>query len=187
VSGRPAFTVTVHLIRHGQSEWNASRRLQGQADPPLSPLGQSQAVDLASSLLGVPLDAVLSSDLQRAMDTALILGASRGLAVHSEPALREQSLGVLEGMGVDEALALVSDLDWTDPDMSVEGGESLREVATRLGPLLRAISAGRHGQSVALVSHGDTIRVARALLTGAGVSGITADGVPNGSVLTLTV
>lgn len=85
------------LVRHGESTWNANGRWQGQADPPLSDRGRQQAVDAARSIGTI--DAVVTSDLQRAADTgatiARVLGVDR---VATEPALRERDAGSLSGM-----------------------------------------------------------------------------------------
>ena len=87
----------VLLIRHGQSEWNADGRWQGQADPPLTDLGRQQAWHAARSL-GV-VDAIVASDLQRAADTALILSGELGVGpVVLEPGLRERDAGEWSGL-----------------------------------------------------------------------------------------
>jgi broad specificity phosphatase PhoE len=94
--GSPAVT-RVLLIRHGQSEWNADGRWQGQADPPLTDLGRHQAQH-ASRNLGV-VDAIVASDLQRASETALILSEALGVGpVVLEPGLRERDAGEWSGL-----------------------------------------------------------------------------------------
>jgi probable phosphoglycerate mutase len=85
------------LVRHGQSEWNAAGRWQGQLDPPLSDLGRRQARAAATALGAV--DAVFSSDLQRAAETATIIATELGvLPVLVDPDLRERSAGEWEGL-----------------------------------------------------------------------------------------
>ncbi|MGH9026641.1 MAG: histidine phosphatase family protein, partial [Acidimicrobiia bacterium] len=84
------------LVRHGQSTWNADGRWQGQADPPLSPLGETQASVAAGSLPA--LDAIFTSDLIRAVRTAEILGAGAGLTPQLEPRLRERHAGEWTGL-----------------------------------------------------------------------------------------
>jgi broad specificity phosphatase PhoE len=87
----------VLLIRHGQSEWNATGRWQGQADPPLTDLGRHQAAHAARHLGTV--DAVVASDLQRASETALILAEALGVGpVVLEPGLRERDAGEWSGL-----------------------------------------------------------------------------------------
>ena len=87
----------VLLVRHGQSEWNAAGRWQGQADPPLTDLGRHQALHAARNL-GV-VDAVVASDLQRASETALIIAEALGVGpVVLEPGLRERDAGEWSGL-----------------------------------------------------------------------------------------
>jgi probable phosphoglycerate mutase len=87
----------VLLIRHGQSEWNADGRWQGQADPALTDLGRHQAAHAARNLGAV--DAVVASDLQRASETALIIGEALGVGpVVLEPGLRERDAGEWSGL-----------------------------------------------------------------------------------------
>lgn len=87
----------VLLIRHGQSEWNADGRWQGQADPPLTDLGRHQALHAAHNLGAV--DAIVASDLQRASETALIIAEALGVGpVVLEPALRERDAGEWSGL-----------------------------------------------------------------------------------------
>jgi probable phosphoglycerate mutase len=87
----------VLLVRHGQSEWNALGRWQGQADPPLNEVGRAQAISAARSLGS--LDAIFSSDLQRALETAAIISGELGIGpVVVEPALRERDAGDWSGL-----------------------------------------------------------------------------------------
>ena len=87
----------VLLVRHGQSEWNADGRWQGQADPPLTDLGHQQALHAARNL-GV-VDAIVASDLQRATDTAMIISEALGVGpVVLEPGLRERDAGEWSGL-----------------------------------------------------------------------------------------
>jgi probable phosphoglycerate mutase len=84
------------LLRHGQSAWNALGRWQGQADPPLSRLGEQQA---AHAELHLPdIDVIVASDLRRAVRTAEIIAAPRGLSVHTDPDLRERHAGAFQGL-----------------------------------------------------------------------------------------
>ena len=87
----------VFLLRHGQTAWNAEMRIQGQLDIPLDDTGLWQAQRLALALSGEHLDAVYSSDLQRARQTAAPLAAAAGLPVQLDPGLRERGFGSWEG------------------------------------------------------------------------------------------
>ncbi|BFU46412.1 histidine phosphatase family protein [Krasilnikovia sp. MM14-A1004] len=88
--------------RHGNTDWNAERRVQGQTDVPLNDLGQQQAVDAAELLARLGPAAIVSSDLRRAADTASALAALTGLAVHSDRRLRERYFGPWQGLTMAE-------------------------------------------------------------------------------------
>jgi broad specificity phosphatase PhoE len=96
----------VLLWRHGRTAWNVQRRFQGQADPPLDDVGRAQAREAAALLASVEPDAIYSSDLVRATETAAALAALTGLPVRLDPRLRERSLGRWEGLTRSEVAAL---------------------------------------------------------------------------------
>jgi broad specificity phosphatase PhoE len=176
---------TLHLVRHGQSEWNVSRRLQGQVgDVPLTPLGLEQARTVASSLAGRDIAAVHSSDLLRARRTAEIIGTALRLPVQLDAALREQSYGTLEGLPTDDVLA-AAPYDFTDPDARAPSGESVRDVYERLGRCLGSYAQRYAGRECVLVSHGDAIRIGLAWLAGATPGDVPWRETPNGSLTTV--
>ena len=162
-------SLTIHLVRHGETDWNAESRLQGWADIPLNQKGLAQAQITAASLASRPLARVISSDLMRARQTAEPIAAGAGLAVEVEPALRERRYGVAEGR-TDTELALEFgdqfEQHWADLDFSFEGGETRREVYTRLGDFLRTLLAQPAAGELVLVSHGGALRAARGFLEG---------------------
>ena len=84
-------------IRHGQTAWNAETRMQGQLDTALDALGRWQAQQLAQALAHEPIDAIVASDLSRAMQTAAAAGRREGCACSAERGLRERCFGVFEG------------------------------------------------------------------------------------------
>jgi broad specificity phosphatase PhoE len=178
--------LTLLLVRHGQSEWNAAGLLQGQiAHVPLTELGHRQAVAAAAELAaGQPPEALISSDLRRAVQTAEHCAARTGLPVTTTPALREQGYGVLEGRPSRELWDLV---DWTDPHWSAEGGESLAQLYARVAGYLATLLADPPAPVVALVTHGDTIRAAQAVVAGVGPGELPAVTPPNGSVTRLVL
>ena len=90
--------IRVLLVRHGETDWNAQRRYQGQTDVPLNEAGRRQADALAERLAGEEISAVLSSDRQRARQTALAIAAPHGLPVQEEPRMCEIALGDWEGL-----------------------------------------------------------------------------------------
>jgi probable phosphoglycerate mutase len=176
---------TLHLVRHGQSEWNLTGRLQGQTDDvPLTPLGVEQAAAAARRLAGREIAAVHSSDLLRARQTAATVGAALGLPVHLDAGLREQSYGDLEGRPSADVLA-AAPYDFADPDAHAPAGESLRDLHHRLGRSLATYLRRYVGRECVLVSHGDAIRAGLAWLDGLGPGEIPWREVPNGSVTTV--
>jgi glucosyl-3-phosphoglycerate phosphatase len=122
------------LLRHGRTEWNAQRRFQGQLDPPLDDVGRAQAYEVGGLTAALHPDLLVSSDAQRAMQTAVVVGAATGLAPQSLPALRERSLGHWEGLTREEVAERYPDefADWiAGRDVSRRGGETRPEVAAR--------------------------------------------------------
>ena len=179
----------LHLVRHGQSTWNLERRLQGQRmDVPLTSLGRAQADGAALALADVPLAAVVTSDQLRALQTAEAIAAPRGVPTHRTPLLREQALGALEGLTYDELTAEpvpdgqhISEIRWG-------GGESVRDVHARLTTFV-ALLRDTHapGAELALVSHGDTLRILLAVLEGRGHREVEWVEFANGQILTRTL
>jgi broad specificity phosphatase PhoE len=153
MSASPAGT-RVLLVRHGQSTWNADARWQGQADPPLSALGTQQAVDAARHVDGV--QALWSSDLDRARRTAELIGELLALGVHLEPRLRERHAGEWQGCTRDEIeerwpgyLSAGRRPPGFEPDDAL-----LDRVLAALDELRRA----HPGESVLVVTHGGIVR-----------------------------
>jgi len=183
-----ADSLTLLLVRHGQSEWNAAGLLQGQTPHvPLTELGHRQAAQAAAELAALARDgagpgALLSSDLRRAVQTAEHCAAATGLPMRTTPALREQGYGVLEGRPSRELWDVV---DWTDPHWSAEGGESLAQLHGRVTALFAHLRAEPPAPVVALVTHGDTIRAAQAVAAGVGPNRLPPVTPHNGSVTRL--
>ena len=150
-------TLELVLIRHAESAWNAAGRWQGHADPPLSPAGREQAETLARELASLRLDAVWSSDLARALDTARIVAAPHGLTPAPDPRLRELDVGRWSGLCREEILRLepeaLARFAAGDPDARPGGGESRRELARRVRAALAEIGAAFAGRRVAVVAH----------------------------------
>lgn len=180
-----AAPMTLLLVRHGQSEWNAQGRMQGQtAHVPLTALGHSQAELAARELATLRPGVLLSSDLLRAVQTAEHCARATGLPFSTTAALREQGYGVLEGRPSHELWDVV---DWTDPHWSADGGESLAELHARVAAFLRHLCAEPPADVVALVTHGDTIRAAQAVAAGLGPDALPGITPHNGSVTRLEI
>ncbi len=124
----------VLLLRHGRTAWNAQRRFQGQADPPLDDIGRMQAYEVAPIVAAVEPELLVSSDAVRAQHTAEIVAEAAGVSVALEPRLRERGLGHWEGLTRDEVAIRFPDefADWVSGgDVSRRGGETREAVAAR--------------------------------------------------------
>jgi broad specificity phosphatase PhoE len=145
------------LVRHGETEWNVQRRFQGQTDVPLSDFGKWQAELIAGRLKSQKIDALYTSDLKRARETAAAIAEFSRLEIVSEPRLRELKFGILEGMTFDEAQVQHPEMiaAWLDDFHSTpEGGESIEDFHLRLVSLLEDLKRKHDEQVVLLVAHG---------------------------------
>jgi broad specificity phosphatase PhoE len=164
-------TTRVLLIRHGQSEGNAAGRFGGHTQTPLSPRGLAQAEATARALSSEKIDAIYSSDLRRALQTAEPLARLLNLPVERTTAFRERSVGVMEGLTFEEAASAHPEqyaaLLRRDFDHVLLGGESYRQMLERASRQLeRAIERHRGGRIV-IVSHTGTIGILTLHLMGA--------------------
>lgn len=152
------------LVRHGESEWNASGRWQGWADAPLSELGQQQAVEAAQAVGAV--DAVFASDLSRAAETARIISELIGVGpVLTMEGLRERDVGEWSGLTRKEIGERWPETleAWGRGEMPPPpGGESNEAIIDRVLASLRAIAADWPHAEVLVVSHGGVIRLLEA-------------------------
>lgn len=140
------------LIRHGQTDWNLAERMQGRSDIPLNETGREQALVAASALAGERWDAVVSSPLVRARETAEILASSLGIPLGgSYDELVEQDFGAAEG-------ALVSELAARWPLRDFADKEPDHEVGPRGIRALERITADHGSARVLAVAHGTLIR-----------------------------
>lgn len=150
---------SIYLVRHGATEWNHDKRAQGHADIDLDAEGHRQAVTVAQELAPLAIDAVYSSDLKRAVDTARPIAETHGLEVRIDPAFREIDQGDWTGLHVDEIKERWPDMWGPARHFTARpAGESPREVRERaLAGLARVVSDVPEGTAV-IVSHGGTIR-----------------------------
>jgi broad specificity phosphatase PhoE len=172
-------------VRHGATDWNKSRRAQGQADIPLNRKGRRQARKAAATLSSYDIAAVYSSDLQRAFDTARPIAAAHGMDVVTDPAFREIDQGDWEGLHTDEIRRRWPELWGSARHVKRRpGGESPEEVTERaLAGLARLLEA-HPSKTVAVVSHGGTIRWLVATAKGYGVAGSQRlRGLSNGGIV----
>ena len=162
------------LLRHGQTEFNAGRRMQGQLDTELSDLGRAQAVAVSETLSKPRPLAIVSSDLRRAFNTATVLGERTGSPVALDARLRETHLGDWQGLTHSEidVAAPGARLAWrNDATWAPHGGENRLDVADRSVPLIgelivRETEWGVDHRPVVLVAHGGLIAALTAALLG---------------------
>lgn len=153
---------TVLLIRHGVTPWHAERRVLGQRDIPLAPEGIEQSHDVARALGGVKLAEVLSSPLQRAVQTAEIIGRAVGIEVARDPRLTDFKVGSWTGLGYEEVAASGEYQAFLRrPDAAaMPGGEKLEEIQRRaIAAVEQALSDSPTGDALAIVTHAGIIRV----------------------------
>lgn len=153
---------TLLLARHGETDWNAIGRWQGHEDVPLNDSGRAQARELADRLESEPIDALYSSDLCRARETAEIVGARLALPVKTEPRLREIFFGGWEGLTTPEIEARFPDevARWRadDGENAFAGGETYVAMVDRVVAGLDEIAGANPGKTVLVVLHGGPIR-----------------------------
>jgi broad specificity phosphatase PhoE len=157
--------VTIILLaRHGQSDWNATRRWQGHADRPLTEKGRAQAHALAARLEHIELDAVYSSDLRRASETAVEVARAQGLQVVTYPELREVDVGAWSGLTREEAEARFPEgfARWRDGYPGWDDGESYEVMTDRVLGTIHGIASAHKDGRVLVVSHGGPIRAIHA-------------------------
>jgi len=177
---------TLFVARHGQTDWNFEHRWQGHADPPLNSAGREQAASLAESLVGRGIEAVVSSDLRRAVETAEIAAVRLGLSVELDARLREVDVGEWSGLTSAEVQARYPDgyrrrlagrTGW-------EHGEEIGAMAERVVAALLDVAERHHGRGVLVVTHGGPIR---AVLAACGADIRSRPGARNGQLEEIAV
>ncbi|MGG5174936.1 histidine phosphatase family protein [Pseudarthrobacter sp. J1763] len=158
---------TFALIRHGQTDWNAERRLQGSADIPLNDVGRQQALDAVAALSIYEWDVVVSSPLSRASETADLIADGLGLSVTARrEALQERNYGLAEGLQAGPELEA----------MRIPGGfkeaEDAEATARRGLCALEELAADFPGQRILVVSHGTLLRLSLGKALGQELPGI---------------
>jgi probable phosphoglycerate mutase len=143
--------VELWLVRHGETTYNAERRVAGWCDPPLTELGREQAAAVGPVLDGAVFSSVWSSDLQRALETARLAGRTAS----ADPRLRECNFGIYEGRGFAEIDASDAEIFLGFREFDMEGGDSHGSFSERVGGFVNELPVGRH----LLFVHGGVIRI----------------------------
>ena len=154
---------TIYLTRHGQTEWNLERRLQGRGNSPLTSFGIERARELGERLKEIELDAIYVSPIERALHTAHILKGDKKIEITSHEGLMEMSFGEYEGQKL-------NDIKKRDPKWCIEEimkgnltmrapkGETLREVRNRVKDTMTSILKENKGKTILVVAHGITLK-----------------------------
>jgi 2,3-bisphosphoglycerate-dependent phosphoglycerate mutase len=154
-------TTRICFIRHGETDWNVEKRIQGQTDVPLNETGHKQALAMAFSAAHHEFHAIYSSDLVRARDTAGMLAERRGLEVQPLPLLRERNFGIFEGLtaagGEQRHPEAYLRYKARDPEYDFATGESLNAFAARVASAVEHIVHHHPDQLVAAVTHGGVL------------------------------
>jgi probable phosphoglycerate mutase len=169
--GVPSKT-TFLIVRHGETLWNVERRFQGHEDSPLTDRGKAQADALGARLERMNFDALVSSDLGRARETADIIARRSGLSSYeTDSRLRERHYGMMEGLRIMEVRAkqpgLFAAWNADDPDFVIPGGESHRQHYERNAAFIQEWDGARPGTVTVVVAHGGVMDSVFRFVTGA--------------------
>ncbi len=149
------------IVRHGETDWNAERRIQGQIDIPLNATGYKQAFAAARGLAKHTFAALYSSDLQRARDTAAAAAQLLELPLQIEPGLRERHYGDYQGLTQAEIKARDDYERYIkrDPQFTFGTGESLFDFAERIKATINNLAQRHAGQTIVLFAHGGVLDI----------------------------
>ncbi|HEX9178837.1 MAG TPA: histidine phosphatase family protein [Burkholderiales bacterium] len=176
------------LVRHGETTWNREGRLQGHTDIPLSETGFVQADELAARLAGEAFDALYSSDLMRARQTAERVARRTGHPIVVDSRLRERNLGVLQSFTRDESARVHPEVYERyrrgEAGYVIPGGESASQFFARVIGALTAIAAGLAGRRAVIVSHGGVLDALYRVAAGEGPDGPRKTTLLNASINT---
>ena len=178
--------VRLCIVRHGETEWNAAGRVQGQLDVPLSPVGLAQARAVAAALGGESFDAIHSSDLVRVRQTAEPVCRLLGREPILDQRLRERHYGVFQGMTYADAKEKVPDgyarFRAKDPDYAFETGESLRRFNERCLAFFDELIERNRGRRLLVFTHGGVLEMLYRHATGRGLSTARDFEIPNAAL-----
>lgn len=158
---------TLYLVRHGETDWNVKKIIQGSSDIPLNAIGEQQAKELGKKLRHTHFDLIFSSDLLRAKRTAELIKLERALEIQAKEVLRERNNGIFEGVSYEEYNKNFGELINKLQDMTIEQRwntkfhpeiESDQEIYLRINPFLRELCIANPGKNILVVAHGAILR-----------------------------
>ncbi len=152
----------IYLTRHGETEWNRQKRVQGSKDSPLTAEGVLGAEKLGVRMGRIPLDYIIASPLYRAYRTASIIAGDRQIPIIKEDALKEIHCGDFEGLPFDEIWQRYPQMKQAmveDPlHFKYPNGESLKEFYDRVQEGFKKIARDYEGKNILIVAHGGTVK-----------------------------
>lgn len=179
----------IYLIRHGETEWNITGRWQGILDPPLNETGREQAQKLAAHLKDKPIQAIYSSDLSRAFNTAKALADALGLSPITDKRLRELHIGIFQGLTKPEIIQKYPEefeAFIAQPfEHRISEGESRRQLQARMLEAWQDMTARNDIQELAIITHGGAIKMLMTALFPLQRDNFEAQDFPNVSITLL--
>ena len=164
--------MSIYIVRHGQTEWNLQKRIQGRSDQPLNAMGEMQAFETRKILLDVEIDLIICSPLLRTKQTANIINQDRNIPIIYDDRIIERSFGELEG-------TLISDVDFNSfwdyyKNLKYKNAETMQQVFERVYLFLEDIKTKYKNKNILIVSHGGV---------GMPVECFFSNNIPNGSLM----
>ncbi|HLX79064.1 MAG TPA: histidine phosphatase family protein [Burkholderiales bacterium] len=176
-------TTRLCIVRHGETAWNAEHRVQGQLDVPLNAIGQAQALAASKVLSREKFDAIYSSDLSRARQTARPTANLLSLEILLEKDLRERHYGIFERLTYAEVKTRYPEdyarFEAREPDYAFRTGESLRDFSARSIAVISRIANAYEGKSILVFTHGGVLDKLYRFVTGLPLSAQREFGIPN--------
>lgn len=154
---------TIYLTRHGQTEWNLEKRLQGHGNSPLTEFGINRAKELSNRIKGIDIDIIYTSPIERAYKTAFIVKGDKDIEVKVHEGLKEMNFGDYEGKITEEVMKEnpgwdISAIMKGNLEMRAPNGETLGEVRERVNSAMREIIKENEGKNILIVGHGITLK-----------------------------
>jgi probable phosphoglycerate mutase len=179
------------IVRHGETAWNAEHRVQGQLDVPLNAIGQAQALAASKVLAREAFDAIYSSDLSRARQTAEPTAGFFSMNLILEKDLRERHYGIFERLTYAEVKQRFPEdyarFEARDPEFAFRTGERLKDFYARSIAVLTRIADAHRGKSILVFTHGGVLDMLYRHVTGLPVTSPREFGIPNAGLNRLEV
>ena len=144
--------MNIYIVRHGQTEWNNQKRIQGRADIPLNEQGKKQALETKNGLEKINLDLIICSPLTRAKQTAEIINGNRGIRIIYDNRITERSFGIIEGHSINDYN--FNEFWDYNKNIKYEDIETMHELFNRVYGFIEDIISKYMNKNILIVSHG---------------------------------